>query len=190
MALAFDAASHRYTLDGVVLPSVTQVIRDAGLMPAYYSEDAEWYADRGSAVHEATALYDRGILDDASLDQEIVGYVESYRAFRRDSEKDLRIVDIEVPLASLGMFLAGTPDRLILWRGRGTVLEIKTGSAEPWHRLQVAGYMALAESIEGLVVYLDGEGGWKFGRSIDRADRIAFASVLAIQNWKRANGLA
>lgn len=59
--LTFDEASHTYTLDGIQLPSVTEVTR----FYAYdYKSDRPWLAEaaarRGTAVHEACALIDYG----------------------------------------------------------------------------------------------------------------------------------
>ena len=55
--LTFDEATHTYTLDGIRLPSVTEVTRFC----AYdYRSDRPWLAEaaarRGTAVHEACAL--------------------------------------------------------------------------------------------------------------------------------------
>ena len=59
--LTFDEATHTYTLDGIQLPSVTEVTRFC----AYdYKSDRPWLAEaaarRGTAVHEACALIDYG----------------------------------------------------------------------------------------------------------------------------------
>jgi hypothetical protein len=58
--LQFDPDTHRYTLDGRVIRSVTQRIQRAGLL----GSAAAWYtpasADRGTAVHLACAHWDTG----------------------------------------------------------------------------------------------------------------------------------
>jgi len=58
--LCFDADTHRYTLDGRVIRSVTQRIQRAGLLgsaPTWYTPEA---AERGTAVHLACARWDTG----------------------------------------------------------------------------------------------------------------------------------
>ena len=49
--LTFDAEKHEYRLDGVRLPSVTQIIADAGLYgnTSYFTD---YSRDRGSFVHQ------------------------------------------------------------------------------------------------------------------------------------------
>ena len=53
--IGFDAIHHTYTVNGRVAPSVTGVIRSAGLMPSYEVADPSF----GERVHDLTAEYDR-----------------------------------------------------------------------------------------------------------------------------------
>jgi hypothetical protein len=61
--LTYDDATHTYKLDGVVVPSVTQVLTAAGVI------DNRWFTEeathRGQLVHVATMLMDQGELNDA-----------------------------------------------------------------------------------------------------------------------------
>ena len=54
--IQFDEAAHVYTVAGVERPSVTQILKDAGLI------DTTWYTDearqRGRAVHLAAQFLD------------------------------------------------------------------------------------------------------------------------------------
>ena len=56
----FDEATHTYTLDGVELPSVTHIIRYLAVDKANNADPnmALIARERGSAVHEATVMYD------------------------------------------------------------------------------------------------------------------------------------
>ena len=49
--IGFDAIHHTYTVNGRVAPSVTGVIRSAGLMPSYEVADPSF----GERVHDLTA---------------------------------------------------------------------------------------------------------------------------------------
>ena len=64
----FDPAAHRYTLGGIVLPSVTQILRgldDFSNVPARVLEKAR---DRGNRVHAACNLDVLGTLDENTVD--------------------------------------------------------------------------------------------------------------------------
>jgi len=57
----FDSDTHQYTLDGRVVPSVTQRIARAGLLgsaPTWHTPEA---AERGTAVHLACAHWDTAV---------------------------------------------------------------------------------------------------------------------------------
>ena len=122
--LMFDEAAHTYTLDGVRLPSVTEITRFC----AYdYKSDRPWLAQeaarRGSAVHEACALIDYG--EEPEETPEIAGYLKAYRRFLSDYKPDWEL--IEHPMGSLSLGFAGTLDRYGSMSGNPTLLDIKTG---------------------------------------------------------------
>lgn len=84
-ALDFNAERHEYRVDGELKPNVTRI---TGMMSSYAGVPADVLrrkADIGTAVHLATEYDDDGDLDDATLPDEIRGYVDAWRAFRRDT---------------------------------------------------------------------------------------------------------
>ncbi len=147
--LTFDAASHTYTKDGRVLPSVTQILQGAGIVDTtWFTEQAAW---RGSVVHRCCQLDDQGDLDEGSVPNAAKGYLDAWRLFK--AQVPMNFISIEQPLCS-GLY-AGTPDRDAEW----AVVDIKTGAILPWVGLQLAAYSELI-SANGSV-----PGG---GRSYDR----------------------
>src|SRR2546428_259100 len=83
----FDPESHRYTVNGAEIPSVTQVLKEAGLTKEYSSMEA---AERGTVVHLACECADLGInVTDLIVDP----YVTAWRRFR--SETGFTHSDIE-----------------------------------------------------------------------------------------------
>lgn len=82
--LTFDEEHHIFTVNGKVIPSVTTILKRMGMTPDYSLVDP-WYAQRGTYIHKATELWENGTLDEDSLDSAISGYVDAYKAFRRDS---------------------------------------------------------------------------------------------------------
>lgn len=107
--LEFEQADHVYRVNGNVLPSITQIPKRAGMTE--FRDGMEWYMDRGSALHKATELYDKGTLDEDTIDPEISGEFSAYKKFR--SEANITIRSIEIRLWSPQYKFAGTLDRII-----------------------------------------------------------------------------
>jgi hypothetical protein len=88
--LAFDHEAHRYTLDGVELPSVTQVLERCGLIdfsrvPSAILRGAK---DRGTAVHTACHYFNENDLDLADFKltfPEYWPYLSAWITFRQES---------------------------------------------------------------------------------------------------------
>lgn len=125
----FDEATHTYTLDGVVIPSVTEIcapITYGKYPPVGVVQQA---AARGTRVHELCALYDMDALPD-EIEAECVGYVKAWAAFCRDYKPVW--THIELPLygeIDPGQPFAGTLDRIGEIDGRTRIVDIKTTSS-------------------------------------------------------------
>lgn len=126
--LTFDERTHTYTVDGVPLPSVTEVTR---FLAYDYKSDRPWLAEqaarRGTAVHEACALIDYGETPEET--PEFAGYLTAYRRFLHDYKPDWEL--IEHPMGSLDLGYAGTLDRCGMIDGARCILDIKTGQLHP-----------------------------------------------------------
>lgn len=152
---SFDEATHTYYYDGFEVPSVTQIMKNAGIIDdRFYNEEARI---RGSAVHLATQYLDEGDLDWDSLDDLIVPYVKAYQKFKLDSgfvpefiEK--RIYHKAKPGMAVCIDYAGTLDRAGIFadflpqkrcdliRDKYAVIDLKTGSIPEWAGIQLAAY--------------------------------------------------
>lgn len=150
MAFVFDPETHRYTLDGEELPSVTNICR---FLAYDYKSAQPWLAEaaarRGTAVHEACALIDYG--EEPEVSPEIEGYITAYRRFLKDCQPEWE--GIETPLFVYDDWykFAGTPDRWGKMGGKLTLLDIKTGAIHvPYVSAQLCGYgiMLLASGRE------------------------------------------
>ena len=124
----FDEATHTYTLDGVELPSVTHIIRYLAVDKANNADPtaALIARERGSAVHEATMVYDYSgeIPDD--FPAEYAPYLEAYVQFVRDYKPQWTLIEHAMGDDSDGMGYAGTLDRFGLIDGKFALLDIKT----------------------------------------------------------------
>jgi hypothetical protein len=80
----FDPEGHRYFVNGDLVPSVTQVIKDAGMIDdRFFTEYHRW---RGSAAHEAIATWNRaGNIDRRKVDPKIRPYLEAALKWQKDT---------------------------------------------------------------------------------------------------------
>jgi hypothetical protein len=204
----FDPGPHIYTLEtGRQVPSVTQILRGAGMLRDHARTDP-WYAERGTAVHEAIRLHLGGELDRESLDERIVPHFDA----AANVVDTLGLVPIfaECPLTT-GTF-AGTVDLIAHSRVYGglVVLDWKTGGFEPGHQIQVAGgYMELLidNAGDGALIPVSGAEVWTarsvivelkddatftirtFGVTESTLARSRFREALNIYLWKEQNGV-
>jgi hypothetical protein len=192
--------THEYA-DG--LPSVTTIIKGAGLMAGRHIMEEERRADdsilyeqmntadyllRGSYVHLACEYYDKGILDWSSLDPRIVGYVKAYADWRQVQAGEFDW--IEIPMKEKSGKYAGTGDRILAKRPR-QLWDIKTGAPQRWHKIQSAAYVNMLEdpfSYSRYCLYVRKDGTWKIDhhpKSEYLQDLAVFQSALNIFNWKK-----
>lgn len=186
--LQFDEEKHEYRLRGKVLPSVTRIIR--GVFPAFQAD--EYYLRRGTALHLAAALSDRGTLDPSSVDEPIAGRLKAWQRFRREFPAE--IVSMEKPMASAKYQFAGTPDRVM---SGGVIVDLKS-SYEPISIAQIGGYSILhAENgggrcKKGSVVELSEDETykcyWLDATEMRRAEQV-FLAALACYGFMQSHGL-
>lgn len=145
--LKFYDEGHIYELNGVVIPSVSELLRF--LSREVYGEIDKYVldraAERGTAVHAATqALDETGSVD---VTDDIAGYVEAYAKFRREHAVEWEY--IEKPIAEPEMLYAGTIDRAGLVDGKKAILDIKTNAAvkKMLVKAQLNGYAKLTATI-------------------------------------------
>jgi hypothetical protein len=147
MALLFDGAGghHDYYLDGIRLPSVTQVLREQTLVdfsqvPPFILERAR---QRGSAVHALAHFYNEHDLDWTSVDPTYRPYLEAWVA----CVLERRIVPLlcERRLASRRHRVAGTLDLLAEVDGEGWLFDFATGDPEDAAKdFQTGAYLGMA----------------------------------------------
>lgn len=138
--LLFDEAAHLYTLAGKPCPGVTRVLEATGMIDySFLGMRRFYYLERGRQVHRATHLDDLGTLDWTVETEEIMGYVDGWRAFRRDYGFTPTRIEQRVCNRRLGY--AGTLDRTGKVRdGSELIVDIKSGIAPDAVRHQLAAY--------------------------------------------------
>ena len=171
---------------GAVIPGVTSILRDAGLIDATWFDD--YSRDRGTLVHQACALYDRDDLDMDSLAPVLEPFVRAWINFRKDTGFVPEAVEEKVS-HPIHRYAGKLDARGKLWKDNA-IIDRKTGSAQSWAALQLAAYEAcLPERHRRFVVELDSEGKYRLIEYRDRNDIKVFLAALAIVNWRKNKGV-
>lgn len=186
--IEFDEVAHRYVVGGVERPSVTQVIYQAGLIDdRWWSEEAR---NRGKAVHIACHYLDEGDLDIESVDEAHRLYVRAWERFKADARFTPKLIEHRIFHPTYGY--CGTLDRTGTIEGGATILlDIKTGLAERWHGIQLAGYANSFDKpgrFRRLTVLLRRDGTYKvheYSATEYRDHWNTFRACLAISNFKQ-----
>lgn len=195
MQLDFDAHNHIFKINGVIVPSITQVIKAAGLtdyskVPPHILKASQ---DFGTAAHLATQLYDQGNLDETTLDPALRPYLDSWITFCKEYGFVSEI--IEKPMGSELFKFAGIPDRIGKREGKAADVEIKTtfemneSTAE-----QTAGQVILWKGkidtkVERWGVLLTETGKPQVYRYKNASDFSVFLAALTICNTKKQRGI-
>ena len=186
----FDEVSHTYTVDGKDKPSVTQILKAVGLFPDFWGkdEDLAWYMRRGSMVHKGVEhilewmiannilrpMTEQAKIDTTinhyieAQDEEIQGYLRSFRDFLFDETMKVHPIATEKKVYSQKHDFCGTIDMTanIYCLGKvwaDAVIDFKCGQPEPEYAFQTAGYvLGLGDPLNSqrlrLGVYLDKNG--------------------------------
>jgi hypothetical protein len=199
--LTFNEEKHEYQLNGVVIPSVTQIINSVlrpfeKINPAVL-ERAAW---RGTCIHKMIELFELGTLDMSTVDHQFVPYLEAWKKFKAESGFEVEQSLIERPMVH-SVFRYGLKPDLVGMLGRNfVVLDIKSGDIQIATALQTAAYQeginnGLFQGIDNTVpcdlrirqriaLQLKDNGKYKMIKYTDRQDWNLFLSALSIYNWK------
>lgn len=123
-------------------PSVTEVLSLSGLVnDRWFTEHAAW---RGTVVHKFCEYDDYDDLDDSSVDESHLGYLEAWRKFKR--ETGYQPVSTEQIVRKDDLQIIGRLDSLGRMYGCDAALvDRKTGHVTRVTALQTAAYAACLE---------------------------------------------
>lgn len=205
MKIDFNEEKHEYSVDGVKVPSVSEILaplsadRYRDLNPAVLQQAAA----RGTAIHEATEALDYDLNPEIMPD--IAGYVEAYIAFLRDYFPQWEMVEGLVCNADwdgveIVPIYAGTVDRYGKIDGRPCVVDIKTYASMTTDALIAAScqtqlyrcaidnnYTSLWHDMKRYVLHLKKDGGYRlidldkfdFERNFDSYD----VAMMLLKVW-------
>lgn len=149
MTLAFNADRHEYRADGVIVPSVTTVVKPLGrdYTPAdeYAVERIADAAERGTILHDYIAYrLQGGKRKDYEMPHDYEEFADAVDEWLLLNE--LHPLNIETPMTDGKV--AGTPDLVCEWRGMICILDYKFVRQMDKSKVcgQLGGYMALCEA--------------------------------------------
>lgn len=188
MNFLFDPEKHLYTLGGVQIPSVTQVL------PYNYRGNNEDAKQKGSYVHRMIEFKAKGVLDEETLDPQLKPYLEAYKRLLNEYRLT-GVMDIKSgsPHPCTELQLAGY--RLLADEG----IPIHPDLVYPC--LEVAFYHPqyrfagtidiLAEGHQAMAVYLKDNGKYQVQDHTKdlRKNKQIFLSFLTTFIWKKERGL-
>lgn len=184
----FDPEKHLYTLDGVKLPSVTEVL------PYNYSGDYEYQRDRGDKVHLMIDYYNKGILDEDTLDVALIPYLDAYKRFRAEhSLNGLYDIKTGQPHPCTALQLAGY---YLLLNESGLIPDVLASEIRLYSAIYLfAGTIDLIKisktPCKTYAVYLSGDGKYRLEDHTKelRKNQGIFLSFLTAHKWKGENNL-
>ncbi len=197
--LQFDAPTHHYTMDGVRIPSVTQVLAPLYTFAGISRDVLNAKAALGTAVHRACELLDKDDLDEESdagraALEPIAGYLNGYKKFK--SEKRLVIVANEQRLFHPVHRYAGQIDRSYAMEGHVWDVDLKsTVAISPIVAVQTAAYTEMlrangrTQTARRGALQLFPDGNYKLHEFTDPSDFTVFLSLLTVQRFKERHAL-
>jgi hypothetical protein len=133
----FDAEGHVYADFKGRVPSITQLLNQAGeIDDTWFTEES---SERGRHVHQLTAEYDLGGIDDDDVREMVSGY-KNYLIAHVCIVKATRPtwLHVETPAVHPTLRFGGRCDRLAKVYRAAAVWEVKSGVFQKSHPLQTA----------------------------------------------------
>lgn len=190
--VTFFPESHKYVDEAEKeRVSVTQILKHFGMCPDFEKWGNETARNFGSVVHRVCELNDKGELDQYDYDRRVDPWLNGYRKFLDAFGPEYpQWLEIETPMISNVWHFAGTPDRVCVFtKNANTIIDIKTGSEDPSHKIQTAGYEVLVD--ENLKIrikkrfslYLMPDD-FRLVEHKNKSDRSVFIGLAQAYNWK------
>ena len=137
----YNDSIHEYTLGGIHIPSVSELLKPV----TGEFECAPMYAERGTAVHNLTELWDIGLYFPELADDELTTYMMAYEDFH--DQHDVEVLRLERIVFNRELMYAGRLDRIWLIDGVKHLTDIKTGGKYKQHIFQLCAYQMASEAL-------------------------------------------
>lgn len=191
----YDEGAHAYTIGGVRVPSVTQVLAAVGIsdFSGISPDTLQYAADRGTAVHRFCEFLDQ---DDSEWSQiagtAIEPYCRAYERFKADARFKPRMIEQRGVSQVNGQRYGYCVDREGDFGGHATVVDLKTGAPSRSWPIQLAAYERALFLEDGrhrkrMAVQLLDDGNWRPIPYTDPLDAHVWTWALALTTWKQNN---
>jgi hypothetical protein len=172
IAVKFNESTHTYSdINGVVIPSVTQVIRSViGKENSFISIAKQGAMNRGSDVHRICHCINSNIPIDVEEFEQYDGYTQAYKSFIKDF--NVYVIESEKMYCSEinKLIVAGTLDLVCKINGINYVVDIKTSEKlKDDYAIQVEMYRKIIDiDVEkSAIIQLFNDGSYIFADSIN-----------------------
>lgn len=189
----FEPVEHVYHYAGRRLPSVTEILKDVGLIDV----SGPWFTDeartRGTYVHRAIELFAAGRLDESSVHESLVPYFTAFQRWLVDERIEVLGTEERVFDTTLGY--AGTLDirgmRQVAGRTHLIVADVKTGAMPPSVAVQLAAYSRTLTGFHHPYSLRLTPGGSYESRSLvtDIGADEDWLAALRLYHWRTRHGL-
>lgn len=197
MDFRFDPELHRYFINGRRVTGITEALRLAGISDpvperGHYLRNFKYAGDRGIAVHKMCELDDLGQAELFDMDENLLGYLEAWRGFKRE----LKFVPalVETPLGHEVLQFGGTFDVQGEIPGAQAVIERKSRKLSDHDDMQVEAQALLIRDSLGLgaqakfLVELHADGTYLWRRVENRTARSVFLNAVGVANYRIGRG--
>lgn len=176
----FNDETHEYKIDGVVVPSVTQVLNS--VFPRFAVDP--YYLQRGSVIHACCAMLLRG--EDFEFDPQVTGWILAAKKFI--SEVKPEVLAVEKQFYSERHGFAGTIDARIMIGDQPMLLDWKSSTSGN-DLMQLAGYSILTLDKRGVIVELCADGTYTMGKIVSlKQYQAGFLSALSVFKMQKQRG--
>ena len=158
--MTLDPVLHEYRDGETVIPSVTQILKNAGMIDdRFFTAEAR---EKGSAVHKLAQRYANGERrDDLGRELSSLEYVNALAAWFRE-RRPYAIATEQMIEGNLdGHRYAGTFDLLAEVDGKRWLIDYKTGAGLKWHPAQIAAYALAVNPDRCMMLHLRADGTYK-----------------------------
>lgn len=183
--LTFDPEQHRYFKGPVELPSLSVILKSAGLTDDF-SGVPEWILEHkrqiGQSLHKCIELYFAGTLDRDSIHPDVLPYYAGFEAYVADHKPSLYVS--EAPVCSIEHWVACKPDLVLV--APLEVTEFKTTlKISRFVPIQLAGQaLCIGETAKRTVCQLKKDGTYKLVEYTDPRDFEIVKAAARIYKWK------
>jgi hypothetical protein len=173
--------------NGERIPRVTEIC--SLLAPRYFTD--EYFLNRGRIIHQITEWEDTGELDESTVDLNLSGYLEAYRAFKQAT--GWKTLLSEIKFFHEKYRYCGRADRIGFFHNPKWkwTLDIKSGQSHEADELQAPAYLFGLRSSGSLTqkcgdLYLRPNRTYRFSEVKNPTEKF-LKFLTGLKEWKRLN---